>query len=96
MQLIPAEAGTPTPDALDDIATYAVAIGPAKALVTEDLVAAAHGRCLDVHPYTVEDPDEMASLLDLGVGGMFANSPADLREVAADREPPPVRCATEG
>ncbi|MEZ5181573.1 MAG: glycerophosphodiester phosphodiesterase family protein [Acidimicrobiales bacterium] len=95
VQLIPAEAGAPTPDALDEIATYAVAIGPAKALVTEELVAAAHGRCLDVHPYTVEDPDEMASLLDLGVGGMFANSPATLREVAADRDPP-LRCVTEG
>lgn len=95
VQLIPVEAGAPSAEALDAIATYAIGIGPAKALVTEDLVVAAHGRCLDVHPYTVEDPEEMAALLDLGVGGMFANSPATLRDVAEDRDPP-LRCVTEG
>jgi glycerophosphoryl diester phosphodiesterase len=72
--------GEPVPDdeALDAIAAYAVAIGPPKEIVTRDLVDAAVSRCLDVHPYTVDETSEMGSMLDAGVGAMFTNKPDQL------------------
>jgi glycerophosphoryl diester phosphodiesterase len=78
---------------LDDIAGYAVAIGPSRAIVDVTLVAAAHDRCLDVHPYTVDEPDEMALLLDAGVDGMFTNVPDRLLEVREQHPAPPDHCA---
>lgn len=73
--------GEPVPDAaaLDGIAGYAVAIGPPQETVTRSLVDAAVERCLDVHPYTVDETSDMGSLLDAGVGGMFTNAPDRLR-----------------
>ena len=60
---------------LDAIAGYAVGIGPAKASVDRALVDAAHARCLDVHPYTINETTEMERYLALGVDGMFTNFP---------------------
>lgn len=89
VQLISAVTGpTLDPASLDDIATYAVGIGPPSAFVVGDVVAQANERCLDVHPYTVDDRGEMARLLDLGVGGIFSNEPATLREATADAAGP--------
>ncbi|HEY9227341.1 MAG TPA: glycerophosphodiester phosphodiesterase [Gemmatimonadaceae bacterium] len=59
---------------LDQVKTYAVGIGPSKGSVDAALVEAAHARCLDVHPYTVNVATEMAALLALGVDGMFTNN----------------------
>jgi glycerophosphoryl diester phosphodiesterase len=58
---------------LDGVARYAVGIGPSKGSVDAALVAAAHERCLDVHPYTVNESAEMSALIALGVDGMFTN-----------------------
>ena len=58
---------------LDAVASYAVGIGPAKGSVDAALVTAAHDRCLDVHPYTVNETSEMGALIALGVDGMFTN-----------------------
>jgi glycerophosphoryl diester phosphodiesterase len=58
---------------LDAVRQYAMGIGPAKGSVDSALVAAAHARCLVVHPYTVNDSSEMASLIAMGVDGMFTN-----------------------
>ncbi len=66
---------------LDSARTYAVGIGPSKADVDEALVAAAHDRCLDIHPYTVNEKREMRALISLGVDGMFTNFPDRLDEV---------------
>lgn len=66
---------------LDATRTYAVGIGPAKADVDAALVEAAHARCLDVHPYTVNDTPEMEQLIALGVDGMFTNFPDRLETV---------------
>jgi glycerophosphoryl diester phosphodiesterase len=66
---------------LDTIQTYAVGIGPSKTDVDAPLVAAAHGRCLDIHPYTVNEKQEMRALISLGVDGMFTNFPDRLDEV---------------
>ncbi|MFP3900794.1 MAG: glycerophosphodiester phosphodiesterase [Acidimicrobiia bacterium] len=91
VQLLPP--GAPVDEAqLDDIAGYAVAIGPASGSVDGDLVEAAHARCLAVHPYTVDDPDEMVRLLEAGVDGMFTNVPDRLREQTERRPDPPGLC----
>lgn len=60
---------------LDLVRTYAVGIGPSKSDLDAALVGAAHARCLDVHPYTVNETAEMRALIDLGVDGMFTNFP---------------------
>jgi glycerophosphoryl diester phosphodiesterase len=66
---------------LDDVAAYAVGIGPSKGSVDAALVTAAHERCLDLHPYTVNDPAEMSALIALGVDGMFSNFPDRLNAI---------------
>ena len=66
---------------LDAASTYAVGIGPYKKDVDEDLIAAAHERCLAVHPYTVNETTEMENLISLGVDGMFTNFPDRLDDV---------------
>ena len=72
-------------DRLDEIASYAVGIGPNWVDVDERLIAAAHERCLTVIPYTVDDPAEMARLLDLGVDGIITNRPDLLHPIAIER-----------
>jgi glycerophosphoryl diester phosphodiesterase len=52
-------------------------------LVTREFVAAAHARGLAVHVWTINEPDEMRRLLELGVDGLMSDFPARL--VAAAR-----------
>jgi glycerophosphoryl diester phosphodiesterase len=66
---------------LDMTSSYAVGIGPSKEDVDAALVEAAHARCLDIHPYTVNKKGEMKSLIALGVDGMFTNFPDRLDAV---------------
>ncbi len=66
---------------LDATAAYAVGIGPSKSDVDAALVDAAHARCLDVHPYTVNETSEMRQLISIGVDGMFTNFPDRLEAV---------------
>jgi glycerophosphoryl diester phosphodiesterase len=80
--------------ALDDIAGYAVGIGPLSALVDATVVAAAHERCLAVHPWTVDDRAELGRLLDLGVDGVFTNLPTVAIEVRADHPAPTPPCSS--
>ena len=56
-------------------------IGPSKSDVDRPLVEAAHARCLDVHPYTVNETAEMEKLISTGVDGMFTNFPDRLEAV---------------
>lgn len=74
--------------ALDQVAQYAVGIGPSKGSVDAALVAAAHERCLDVHPYTVNESSEMSALVALGVDGMFTNFPDRLNTLLASAQAP--------
>ncbi|HYH90428.1 MAG TPA: glycerophosphodiester phosphodiesterase family protein [Solirubrobacteraceae bacterium] len=72
---------------VEAIARYAHAIGPAKRLVSADLVAAAHAAGLAVHPYTFRRerrflPDDVPDLTaelrryyELGVDGVFTDNP---------------------
>lgn len=66
---------------LDGAATYAVGIGPSKNDVDAALTTAAHARCLDVHPYTANETEEMEALIAAGVDGMFTNFPDRLEGV---------------
>jgi len=56
-----------------------------RALVDERFVAAAHERGLQVHVWTVDDPDECNAMLDLGVDGIMTDRPAMLRELLEKR-----------
>ena len=69
---------------LDSASEYAVGIGPYKKDVDTDLVAAAHERCLAVHPYTVNETTEMEALISTRVDGMFTNFPDLLEDVLGD------------
>ena len=55
-------------------------------VVDRRLVDAAHSHGLQVHVWTVNDADEMRSLLDLGVDGIVTDRPDLLREVLIARE----------
>jgi glycerophosphoryl diester phosphodiesterase len=79
-----------TLEATDD---YAVGIGPSKDDVNAALIEAAHDRCLDVHPYTVNVKAEMERLVRLGVDGMFTNFPRRLERVLGDEAAPGNRGA---
>ena len=50
------------------------------------MVYSAHERGLRVHTYTVDDRDDQARLLDLGVDGIFTNVPAQLTSLLAERD----------
>lgn len=54
-------------------------------LVDAAFVRRAHAAQVAVHVWTIDDADEMARLLDLGVDGIMTDAPAVLRDVLIDR-----------
>ena len=54
-------------------------------VVDRRLVVEAHRRFLQVHVWTIDDPNEMGRLLDLGVDGLMTDRPALLRELLIER-----------
>jgi glycerophosphoryl diester phosphodiesterase len=56
-------------------------VGPRHTLVTAELVREAHELGIRVVPWTVNDPDEMRALVELGVDGLVTDEPALAREV---------------
>ena len=54
-------------------------------LVTPDLIRAAHSHDVHVHVWTINEPDSMRRLLDLGVDGIVTDFPARLARVIAER-----------
>ena len=59
-------------------------------VVDDALVGTAHRRDLEVHVWTIDDPDEMRELLDLGVDGLLSDRPDLLREVLRERRQWPL------
>lgn len=55
------------------------------AVITPSLLRAAHAYGLQVHAWTIDDPAEMRTLLDLGVDGIMTDDPAALRDVLVER-----------
>ena len=53
--------------------------------VTQDMVDSAHERGIRVIPWTVDDPDTMRALMDLGVDGLITDYPDRLRAVMSER-----------
>ncbi|WP_230596979.1 glycerophosphodiester phosphodiesterase family protein [Rhodococcoides fascians] len=53
--------------------------------VTQDMVNSAHERGIRVIPWTVDDPDTMRALMDLGVDGLITDYPDRLRAVMSER-----------
>lgn len=54
-------------------------------IVDHKLVEAAHRHGIQVHVWTVNDPDEMIRLLELGVDGVITDRPDLLKEVLEER-----------
>lgn len=54
-------------------------------LVDRRFVDRAHSHGLDVHIWTIDEPDEMHRLLELGVDGIMTDLPLVLREVLIER-----------
>jgi glycerophosphoryl diester phosphodiesterase len=54
-------------------------------LVTPRFIETAHRRGLQVHVWTINDPDEMRQLLDLGVDGIMTDAPDVLKQVLDER-----------
>lgn len=54
-------------------------------LVSRELVDFAHRFDVQVHVWTVNEPDEMRRLLDLGVDGLMSDFPGRLRQVVDER-----------
>lgn len=55
------------------------------AVTDRRFVERAHAAGLQVHVWTIDDPDEMHELLDLGVDGLMTDRPAVLRDVLRSR-----------
>ncbi|MEO0493887.1 MAG: glycerophosphodiester phosphodiesterase [Actinomycetota bacterium] len=67
-----------------DVLQVPAAIGPVP-VVTRRFVEFAHGRGVHVHVWTIDEPDEMHRLLDLGVDAIMTDRPDVLAGVYADR-----------
>ncbi|WP_110928234.1 glycerophosphodiester phosphodiesterase [Bacillus massiliglaciei] len=68
------------------IRSYAVGVGPGykvggKIVLDKSFVSGAHSHHLAVHPYTVDLPEDMKTLMDMGVTGMFTDYPYSLYEL---------------
>lgn len=54
-------------------------------VVDKRLIAAARRRGIEVHVWTIDEPDQMNELIDLGVDGLMTDRPGVLRDVLRAR-----------
>jgi glycerophosphoryl diester phosphodiesterase len=86
------ELGEDRGEALAAVASYANGIGPNLADVDAELVALAHERGLFVHPWTVNETDDLERMIGLGVDGVFTDHIDRFVELTrGDRQQQPVR-----
>lgn len=64
----------------------AVSIHLASRKVTPALIESAHKEKLKVYVYTVNDPAQMAALIEMGADGLFTNYPDRLAEVLSKKK----------
>ena len=74
----------PAPPVRGDLAQLPRRLGPLT-VVDAALVRRAHSTGREVHVWTVDDPAEMAELLDLGVDGLLSDRPDLLRGLLRER-----------
>ncbi len=55
-------------------------------VINQRFIEQAHDDGVVVHAWTIDDPDEMHRLLDLGVDGIMTDRPSVLRSVMQDRD----------
>lgn len=55
-------------------------------IVTPDFLARTHAAGKQVHVWTIDDPDQMHQLLDMGVDGIITDRPDVLRRVLTERD----------
>nr|WP_239587077.1 glycerophosphodiester phosphodiesterase [Bacillus ectoiniformans] len=60
---------------------YAIGIGPNSSMIDQEYVHKVVNSGLEIHPYTVNEKEEMQKLIDWGVTGIFTNFPDRLNEV---------------
>ena len=70
-----------TNDELSKLKEYAVGIGMHFTAISPGYVKKVRESGLMIHPYTVNEKEDMEMLLDWGVTGMFTNYPDRLRDV---------------
>lgn len=73
------------PPAMRHVALQVPASFGETVVVDERFVEAAHSAGLAVHVWTIDDAEEMRSLLDLGVDGIITDRPSVLADVLASR-----------
>ncbi|WP_228771252.1 glycerophosphodiester phosphodiesterase [Actinokineospora iranica] len=66
------------------LAQVPVRHGPLR-VVDKELVASARRRGAEVHVWTIDEPQQMRELLDLGVDGIMTDRPKVLRDVLIER-----------
>jgi glycerophosphoryl diester phosphodiesterase len=75
IQLIGHRGSAAIRDRLDEFAEYAFGVGPHKRSADAELIDAAHARGLHVHPWTLDEPEELERARELGADGAFTNFP---------------------
>lgn len=75
------EQATMSDEELNELTEYAVGVGMSYTKIDEAYVQKVRSAGLLIHPYTVNEKEDMERLLDWGVTGMFTNYPDRLNEV---------------
>lgn len=73
-----------TDEELESIKEYAIGVGPNFTQIDETYVQNVREHNLLIHPYTVNEKDDMRKLLEWGVTGVFTNYPDRFNEVVKE------------